>query len=40
MKVKIAIVEECRISEDKGQVLVDAEKSVSVRPPNLSQLSF
>lgn len=28
MKVKIAIVEERRISEDKGQVLVDAEKSV------------
>lgn len=29
MKVKIATVEECRISEEKGQILMDAEKSGS-----------
>lgn len=29
MKVKIATVEECRINEEKGQILMDAEKSGS-----------
>lgn len=29
MKVKIVTAEECRISEEKGWVLMDAEKSVS-----------